>query len=154
MPDGCQRKSTDAAKWVEKKSSQIAKAHLSCFIRVFFCFFCRVRGCVGACSWSLAPPAGQRTPSQSCVVFREQEKGKKESSRSSSQNKDKHLLSAKLRALWKTLIKTLTQMNIKNSSYRELILKRTVWNRCEWLVMNLTGLFALMGREVYRLGIT
>lgn len=38
MPDGCQRKSTDAAKWVEKKSSQIAKAHLSCFIRVFFFF--------------------------------------------------------------------------------------------------------------------
>lgn len=43
MPDGCQRKteckkSTDAAKWVEKKSSQIAKAHLSCFVRVFSVF--------------------------------------------------------------------------------------------------------------------
>lgn len=34
MPDGCQRKSTDAAKWVEKKV-QIARAHLSCFIRIF-----------------------------------------------------------------------------------------------------------------------
>lgn len=49
MPDGCQwktecKKSTDAVKWVEKKSSQIAKAHLSCFISFFFCLFCRVGG--------------------------------------------------------------------------------------------------------------
>lgn len=41
MPDGCQRKteckkSTDAAKREErKKTLLIAKAHLSCFIRVF-----------------------------------------------------------------------------------------------------------------------
>lgn len=88
------------------------------------------------------------------LCFESERNEKKESSHSSSLHKDKRLLSAKLRALWKTLIKTLTQMNIKNTSYRVLIPKRTVWNGCESLVMNVSGLFALMGKEVYRHGTT